>query len=214
MAEKEEQGIVTGQGIRNQGAFALVEAIPYEGYQFIGWYQDGTTLVSEDVEYRFCVKGDINLVAKFEFTTGHNQDIYPGSSVSFGFSANTTDKSLTYPDTYIRIGKEELAVSDRYEIGFEIISDWKSAFNGQIVIKNISEKTIEDWVLEFDFDYEITAFWTADIISHKGNHYIVKNKGYNANIDPGQSLTLGFAGNPGNVVTEPVGYALYYIGLD
>ena len=280
--EKEEQGIVIGQGIRNEGAFAQVEAIPNEGYEFIGWYEDGTTLVSEESEYRFCVKHDITLVAKFKYVgteannievtfnvtskwdtafnanititnisdkvidnwaiqfdmpyeitniwngaissynegtyviknAGHNQDISPGSSVSFGFSANTTDENIVYPDRYAIIGKEASAGSDRYEINFDVTSDWESAFNGQIVITNLSDEVIEDWALEFDFDQEITTFWTADIISHEGKHYVVKNKGYNANIEPGQSVTLGFSGRPGNVVSEPKDYTLNYIGID
>lgn len=357
--EKEEQGMVAGQGVRNEGAFAQVEAIAYGGYEFIGWYEDGTKLVSKELEYRFCVKNDICLIAKFEFAgyklevnassggtikegtsgshkkgdrinlsakadlgyrfenwtsssggtftdmnnetttftmpdsstivtanfeyvgieardievifnvtskwdtafnatvtitnisgkvidnwavkfdmpyeitniwngvisssnegtyvvknAGHNQDIKPGSSVSFGFSANTTDEEIIYPENYTIIGKEAQAVSDRYVIDFEVTSDWTSAFNGQIVIKNISDKTIEDWILEFDFDHEITAFWTADIISHEANYYVVKNRGYNADIEPGQSITLGFSGNPGNVVTVPENYVLIYVGIE
>jgi len=145
---------------------------------------------------------------------GHNQDISPGSSVSFGFSANTTDENIVYPDRYAIIGKEASAGSDRYEINFDVTSDWESAFNGQIVITNLSDEVIEDWALEFDFDQEITTFWTADIISHEGKHYVVKNKGYNANIEPGQSITLGFSGRPGNVVSEPKDYTLNYVGID
>ena len=93
-------------------------------------------------------------------------------------------------------------------------SDWKSAFNGEIRIKNISDEPIEDWQLEFDFDKNITRFWVADIISHKGNHYVIKNKGYNANIQPGKTLVLGFNGNPGNVSTEPENYVLTYVGME
>ncbi|HHX57963.1 MAG TPA: hypothetical protein GX710_08105, partial [Clostridiales bacterium] len=78
----------------------------------------------------------------------------------------------------------------------------QSAFDGEIRIKNISEETIEDWKIEFDFDHKIDRFWTAIIEKQEGNHYYIKNAGYNANIKPGQTVVLGFSGNPGNVIVD------------
>lgn len=40
---------------------------------------------------------------------------------------------------------------------------------------------------------------------------MIKNAGWNANINPGQTLELGFAGNPGNVNTAPINYSLIQI---
>ena len=122
---------------------------------------------------------------------GHNQDINPGASVSFGFTANITDDDVVYPDSYAIVGRKAQVTESDYKITFDVISDWETAFNGQITIINTSDKTIEDWELEFDFSHEINEFWTANIISREGEHYVIKNKGYNANIKPGQvSLRL------------------------
>lgn len=145
---------------------------------------------------------------------GYNQDINPGSSVCFGFTAKTTEENIVYPASYKLLGTQTLAASDTYEISFKVTSDWQSAFNGEIKIKNISEEPIEDWQLEFDFEKNITRFWTADMISHEGNHYVIKNKGYNANIQPGKTLVLGFNGNPGNVEARPENYVLTYVGME
>jgi hypothetical protein len=93
-------------------------------------------------------------------------------------------------------------------VDFNISSDWKEAFNGEIVITNISDQTIEDWSLEFDFDKNISSFWTADIANHEGNHYSIVNKGYNANIAPGASVSLGFRGEPGDVTCSPENFIL------
>ena len=106
---------------------------------------------------------------------------------------------------------EEIVANDSYEISFKVTSDWKSAFNGEIRIKNVSEVTIEDWKLEFDFDHKIDRFWTAEILKQEGNHYYIKNAGYNANIKPGETVVLGFAGNPGNVKTAPLNFGLSQI---
>lgn len=42
----------------------------------------------------------------------------------------------------------------------------------------------ENWALEFDFERSITGLWNGAVESQEGNHYVVKNAGYNANIDP------------------------------
>ena len=141
---------------------------------------------------------------------GSNQDIAVGKSVNFGFSAKA-DGVLVLPSAYELLCFEEIVANDSYEISFKVTSDWKSAFNGEIRIKNISEVTIEDWKLEFDFDHKIDRFWTAEILKQEGNHYYIKNAGYNANIKPGETVVLGFAGNPGNVKTAPLNFGLSQI---
>lgn len=103
-------------------------------------------------------------------------------------------------------------VGDGYEVEFKVTNKWPGAFNAEISITNNTEETIEDWTLEFDFDRNIERFWTAEIVGHQGKHYVIKNAGYNANIAPGQTITLGFAGNADNVDSEPENYVLDQIG--
>lgn len=80
-SENENYGIVSGQGIRQSGNFALVEASANEGYKFIGWYKDNT-LISEESSYRFCVTEETDLVAKF----------VPISSVSHSSGGSRTSR--------------------------------------------------------------------------------------------------------------------------
>lgn len=49
----------------------------------------------------------------------------------------------------------------------------------------------ENWALEFDFERSITGLWNGAVESQEGNHYVVKNAGYNANIDPTNPDTDG-----------------------
>lgn len=136
-----------------------------------------------------------------------NQDIAPGKNVCIGFTAKWED-SIVPPQNYnLLIAKQEVEEVD-YTIKFKVTSDWGQAFNGEISITNNTEETIEDWILEFDFNRNIERFWTAEIVEHEDNHYIIKNAGYNANIKPGQTIKLGFAGNPGKVDNEPTEYRL------
>ena len=59
-------GFALGGGVFNYGSFAKVSAYEQEGYAFKGWYDDKNKLVSGDKEYRFCVKADTRLTAKFD----------------------------------------------------------------------------------------------------------------------------------------------------
>lgn len=144
---------------------------------------------------------------------GWNQDIAPGRSVNIGFGAKWSE-AINSPSNYDLLIAEQQVEDSNYTIAFKVTSDWGQAFNGEISITNNTEETIEDWILEFDFDRNIQRFWTAEIVKHEANHYVIKNAGYNANIAPGQTLKLGFAGNPGNVDNEPTGYKLNQIGQE
>lgn len=144
---------------------------------------------------------------------GWNQDVASGSSISIGFQANCTGY-INPPKNYdLLIADQEVNNTD-YTIKFKVLGDWEQAFNGEISIKNNTDKPIEDWTLEFDFNRNIEKFWEAEIKKHEGNHYIIKNAGYNANIAPGQTLVLGFEGNPGKVDNEPCNYKLNQIGQE
>jgi Mg-chelatase subunit ChlD len=64
ISDNDEYGYVFGYGTRLLGSFALVSAEPFEGYKFDGWYVNDSK-ISEEQEYRFCVKSDVELIAKF-----------------------------------------------------------------------------------------------------------------------------------------------------
>lgn len=133
--------------------------------------------------------------------------------MAIGFTAKW-DGDIIPPQNYeTLIAQQEVEETD-YTIKFKVTSDWGKAFNGEISITNNTEETIEDWMLEFDFDRTIERFWTAEIVEHTGEHYIIKNAGYNANIKPGETIKLGFAGNPGNVDSEPENYVLEQVGME
>ncbi len=57
-------GNVLGGGDFYKGEFAKVVAMPFDGEEFLGWY-NGDVLISSDLEYRFSVESDIGLTAKF-----------------------------------------------------------------------------------------------------------------------------------------------------
>ncbi len=125
-----------------------------------------------------------------------NQDIEKGASQSFGFTASYEDR-IAKPSNFQIVNFVSDVQEDRYEISYKENSDWNSGFTGEITIKNIGEETIEDWELFFDFDRDITWYWSADLVKKKEGQYHIRNKGFNSNIKSGESLTIGVMGDGG-----------------
>ncbi|MCM1113855.1 MAG: VWA domain-containing protein, partial [Muribaculum sp.] len=89
VSEDPEKGLVLGSGIRQYGTFAKVEAYALAGYEFAGWYEDGSC-VSTEPEYRFRVSKDTALTAAFREGTTEET---PGGNTGGQTDQNTdTDK--------------------------------------------------------------------------------------------------------------------------
>jgi hypothetical protein len=142
---------------------------------------------------------------------GWNQDIAPGQTIEIGLSGQ--ENFVAEPTDYALISGLNEGNTNDFSVSIQIYDDWGSGCNGNMTITNNSDTTIEDWVLEFDFDAEITSIWNAEIVSHEGAHYIIKNAQHNSNIEPGQSVSVGFNGGEGAGSTELRGYKLYSYGL-
>lgn len=121
----------------------------------------------------------------------YNQDIPVGESISFGFSATCTE-NVKLPRSFLMMTKKETLDVKKYEVILEVISKWESGFIGEIVLKNNSNETIEDWEIEFDYQGKIDNFWTAQTIENNEMHYVIKNAGYNSIVRSGETLKIGF----------------------
>ena len=147
---------------------------------------------------------DIKYVIK---NVGWNQDIAAGNSVEFGISGDHAFRG--FPENYELIGTDTEVTENDYAIQYIVDGDWGTGFYGSISVTNNTDITLEDWVLEFDFDREITEIWNGVIEEHEGNHYVVRNAKYNSAIAPGENVSIGIKGCEGEVGNEPCRYALY-----
>ena len=136
-----------------------------------------------------------------------NQDIAPGQKVSFGISCNETFAG--FPELYELLGRNKLMTGADYYIGFRVENSWEDGFTGEITITNHMEEALEDWSLGFLYDGEITELWNGEIVEKVGNRYLLENAGYNGNIAPGQTVTVGFNGVKGTEAAEPYDYQLF-----
>ncbi|MCZ0703040.1 hypothetical protein J2T56_001245 [Natronobacillus azotifigens] len=64
VSAEDDYGLVYGQGSRQLGHYAKVNAMPHDGYEFEGWYL-ANEKISSTAEYRFRVESDVNIIAKF-----------------------------------------------------------------------------------------------------------------------------------------------------
>ena len=140
-----------------------------------------------------------------------NQDILPESSVEFGFSGTGDFKG--FPSKYHIMGEKRLADPEDYYVEYSLSSDWGSGFNSSITVSNVSDKDIEDWVLEFDFERDITNIWNGTIPSCEEGYYVIKNSGYNSIIYSKHNIQFGFSGCNGSADIVPTDYKLYYYDL-
>lgn len=144
---------------------------------------------------------------------GYNQDIAPGESISFGYIAQY-EESYVLPEEFKLLGTEKEAADESYFVEYKVVSDWGSGYSATITITNLSEDTIEDWTLAFTFERSIDTIWNAVIESHNDNQYVLKNAGYNQNIESGQSVVIGFNGNDSNTGVEPWNFVLNSLNIE
>ena len=75
-------------------------------------------------------------------------------------------------------------------------STWDLNTQGEFVITNTSEETVEGWTIKFDFaaDVTITTLWNGQDRRHEtnpANTLIIGNEVYNSTINPGESVSFG-----------------------
>lgn len=122
---------------------------------------------------------------------GHNQNIKPGETVTFGFQASFNGEKPDIPEKYSLVGDHLIINKKDCVPKFEVVNSWKDGCIMNVSLFNASDKNIEDWALECKFDFEIANIWRTKISNKEGNGYTFKNCEYNSIIRPGETETFG-----------------------
>lgn len=85
---------------------------------------------------------------------------------------------------------------DRLSVTYDQVSSWDVNTQGEFVITNTSEETVEGWTIKFGFasDVNITNLWNGQDLRDEttpANTLIIGNEVYNATINPGESINFG-----------------------
>lgn len=131
---------------------------------------------------------------------GWNQDIEPGAVVSFGITGEGDYTAIPYD---FKLTTRQMKVdSHDFACSYNVNSDWGTGFNSEITIRNTGTEAIEDWCLEFDFEGMVYSIWNGITVSSGNGHFIVRNAGYNRNLNPGEAVSIGINGGRG--IKQPV----------
>src|SRR5262249_7733615 len=92
-------------------------------------------------------------------------------------------------------------------LAYSVTDNWGSGFNGAMIVTAGTSK-LNGWTVEFDTTARIDNIWNAVIVSHVGNHYVVKNTDYNGQVGAGQSASFGFQATTGSGGTAVSGFMI------
>ncbi len=82
-----------------------------------------------------------------------NQNINAGQEISFGFTASYEHEADTPHDFFMSSVCKKVEAT--HTIDYKIISNWGTGLNGEIRVKNNSDKVTEDWRLMFESNLDI-----------------------------------------------------------
>jgi chitinase len=85
-------------------------------------------------------------------------------------------------------------------LDYTITSNWGSGFNGAMTV-TAGSGGLTGWTVEFNTSAAITNIWNAEIVSHVGSHYVVRNAQWNGQVAGGQAVSFGFQATPGSTGT-------------
>lgn len=95
-----------------------------------------------------------------------------------------------------------LRAVDSEDVYYRTTSDWGAGLIGEFTISNDEKVDVYGWTLSFDFDGNITSVWGGEIVSHQGNHYVVKPLTWNQNLYPGAQTVFGFHSATGGITPK------------
>ena len=92
-------------------------------------------------------------------------------------------------------------------VGYTVSDNWGAGFVGKMQVA-AGDTALKGWTVEFDAAFAITSIWNAEIVSHVGNHYVIKNVAYNGTVGANQETSFGFQAMPGGGGTTATGFTL------
>lgn len=97
------------------------------------------------------------------------------------------------PANAFAIGTEsKIYEKDGYTVTYQIGSEWDGNRSVEVSIKNTGEESILNWALKYDVGGEVYNLWNSKVYDSSEEYTVIKNNGYNYEIEPGQSANYGY----------------------
>ncbi|QTL02897.1 cellulase family glycosylhydrolase [Aquabacter sp. L1I39] len=82
------------------------------------------------------------------------------------------------------------------DVDYVVRDDWGAGFVADMKVE-AGAGGLKGWTVEFDAAFTITNIWNAVIVSHVGNHYVIKNASWNGTVGAGKQAAFGFQASSG-----------------
>src|SRR4029077_621561 len=92
-------------------------------------------------------------------------------------------------------------------INYAVGDNWGSGFIGNMTVPG-GAQGLQGWTIEFDASFAISNIWCAQIVSHIGDHYVIRNLDWNANVAAGGEASFGFQATQGAGGTAANGFVI------
>ena len=96
---------------------------------------------------------------------------------------------------------------DGYKVDYTVTNEWFGNQNVNVTLTNTSDEPILNWALGYDANGEISGIWNGYVYSKSDEDYIIKNSGYNYEIEPYRSVNFGYTLS-GNELEAPEHFEL------
>jgi endoglucanase len=95
------------------------------------------------------------------------------------------------------------------EAAYTLVNSWAGGFQAQIVLTDTGTSAISPWALTWTFpgDEVISSLWDATF-TQSGESVTATAESYNATIEPGDSVTVGFTGTYTDSDASPTSFAV------
>lgn len=96
------------------------------------------------------------------------------------------------PNAFALSGESRTYEKDGYTVTYKIGSEWENNRTVEVNIKNTGEESILNWALKYDVGGEMSNLWNSKLYDKGEDYVIIKNNGYNYEIEPEQSVSCGY----------------------
>ncbi len=95
-------------------------------------------------------------------------------------------------NTFAAEGDIRVYEKDGYTVTYEIVNEWDNSQTVNILLENTGEESILNWALKYDIGGTLIHSWNAALYESTDEYDIIKNNGYNYEIEPGQTTDFGY----------------------
>lgn len=81
-------------------------------------------------------------------------------------------------------------------VSYAVTDDWGAGFVADMTV-TAGAAGLDGWTVAFDAPFAITGIWNAEIVSHTGTHYVIRNAAHNGTVAPGGATSFGFQASGG-----------------